>query len=74
MPRAEDIGNKIKGYRTEKNMSQQCLADKAGVTVSAIGNYEAGLRIPKDSVKVAIAEALGVGVETLFFESEIHKS
>lgn len=68
MPNANDIGQRIKVLRASKGMSQQELAEKVGTTTSAIGNYESGFRVPKDSIKAKIAKALEASVEFIFFQ------
>ncbi len=67
MPRPEEIGKKIKELRSKMGYTQQDLADLAGTTVAAIGNYEAGVRVPRDSIKIQIAKALNTTVEKIFF-------
>ena len=43
----ENIGKFIAECRKEKNMTQQELAEKIGVTDRAISNWENGLSFPK---------------------------
>lgn len=54
------IGNTIKDLRMKQNMSQQELADKAGISRISIGNYERGSRHPNSSVIQQLAKALNV--------------
>lgn len=68
MPNAIEIGKKIQTLRGLKGISQQKLAEEVGTTTAAIGNYESGLRVPKDSIKVELAKVLGSTVEFIFFE------
>lgn len=49
------------------NMTQQEVADKIGVTVSAIGMYERGERIPRDEIKIKLAELYDTTVQSIFF-------
>lgn len=74
MPTPEDVGNRITQLRKERGFSQQQLADIVGTSVSAIGNYEAGLRVPKDSIKIKISQALQASIESIFFENKLHTS
>lgn len=61
------IRNAIRRYRFEANeMTQQELADKAGVTRQAIISIESGKYSPSLELAFKIARAFGVGVEDLF--------
>lgn len=65
-------GSRIRELRTRRGLLQRELAEMAGVTESAVRNYELGLRTPRPQHLEAIARALGVdpaaladyGVET----------
>ena len=69
-----NTGELIRKYRMEKGMKQIELAEKTGIIVSTIRQYELGLRKPKiDRVKV-IADALEVPFECLLeFDTKIFK-
>ena len=53
------------------NKTQQEIADAIGVSVSAIGMYEIGERIPKDAIKVKFAKFYDVGIEQIFFAEDV---
>jgi len=57
------IGERIKAARSASMLSQQALADGAGVSKMAISKYERGLNIPGSSVLIRLAKVLGVKVE-----------
>lgn len=58
------LGNRLKQARNARGLSQQQLADLAGMTQAAVGALE--VRDSKHSTKVlALAKALGVNVEWL---------
>lgn len=59
------IGEKLKKLRGKK--SQKEVAKDVKITQSALGNYETDLRIPRDEVKMRIANYYGVSVEEIFF-------
>lgn len=61
-----DIGERLKALRGDK--TQKEVADALGLTVAAISNYENGLRIPTDAIKMRIARYYGVSVQEIFFE------
>ena len=54
------IGEKIKKFRTKKNLTQKQLASMAELSEPAIRNYELGNRTPSEKHINRIAEALGV--------------
>lgn len=53
----------LRGKRTQKE-----IAEKIGISPSALANYEAGIRIPRDEIKIRIANFYGVTVQEIFFE------
>lgn len=61
------IKHRLQKLRKMKKMTQQEVAVKIGVTVSALSNYEQGIRVPRDEVKKKIAKFYGVSIETLFY-------
>ncbi len=61
------FGNKIKTARQEKGQSQYEMAEEIGITKSALAMYERDERIPRDEVKIKIAQYAGTTVGALFF-------
>lgn len=47
--------------------SREEVAKSIGISVSALQMYENGQRVPKDEIKIKIAQYYGVSVETIFF-------
>lgn len=62
----EKIAQKLVKLRGNKTIKE--VADANGISVSALSMYEAAKRIPRDEIKVRLANYYGVNVETLFFE------
>ena len=62
---AKKIGAKLKDLRGSR--SQKEVAEAVNVTDMAISLYESGDRIPRDEVKIALAEYFGVSVESIFY-------
>ena len=60
----EQIAKKLVELRGDR--SQNEVATAVGVSVSAIAMYESGQRIPRDEIKIRIAEYYGVGVADIF--------
>lgn len=59
------IGNELKKLRGNK--TQEEIADAIGVSSAAIGMYERGKRIPRDEIKVKLANYFNASVESIFF-------
>lgn len=60
------IGEKLKELRKRNGMTQKQLADKLGVKLSTIGNWEAGYNLPKGARLVEIAKSLDCPIDYLF--------
>lgn len=61
-----EFGEKIKSKRCELKMSQQMLAEKSGLSLRTIQNYESGQRHPANVAIVKdIANVIGVSYEYL---------
>ena len=62
-----EIGARLRTIRTERGESVEYLAKSIGVSNSAIGMYEGGQRVPRDEIKIKIAEHFNMPVELIFF-------
>lgn len=60
-----DIGGNIRKYRKAKGLKQYELADIIGFSQNGLSQVEQGLRHPKLSNLVSIANALGITVPEL---------
>ena len=60
LPIDATMGERIRYYRQIAGLTQKTLAEKCGITESAIRNYELGNRIPDWETTAAIAENLEV--------------
>ena len=69
----EQIGKFIAELRKEKNMTQQELADKIGVTDRAISNWENGRRLPDLSLIKVVASELDISVAELLNGRKLNK-
>ena len=61
----DTYGGRIRILREKKGLTQQELAERCGVTRTAIVKYETNAIAPNAFVAVAIAEQLGTTVENL---------
>lgn len=65
MGRFKNLGHVIRAMRREKGWSQTELADRAGVSLAMISNYERGIREPSLSSLGSILDAFGVYLGSL---------
>ena len=63
------LADNIKRYRNKNGLSQEQLAQKAGVTYSTLAKLESGVnQNPKVKTLQGIAETLGVTIDDLMKE------
>lgn len=60
--------DKLRSLRGQKSITQ--IAAEIGLTRSAWAMYERGCRVPRDAVKVKIANHFGKTVQELFFSNQ----
>ena len=53
-----DYGKKLKEYRKERNMTQEHLAEKLGVSTTTLYNWENGVSKPREENRKALNELL----------------
>lgn len=63
-------GKKLRELRGDR--SQQETAAAIGITKSALAMYERDERVPRDEIKVRIANYFGVSLMALFFNADEH--
>ena len=51
----------LRGDRTQEE-----VAKALGISISALSMYEQGNRIPRDEIKIRMAEYYGISLESLF--------
>lgn len=61
----KEIGKRLKELRGDKTLNE--VATDVGISVSALGMYETGRRVPNDSIKIALAKYYGKTVDAIFF-------
>lgn len=62
------IGKRLVALRGSR--TQEEVANAVGVSLSAIGMYERGERVPRDEVKARLAAYYKRTVQAIFFASE----
>jgi transcriptional regulator with XRE-family HTH domain len=59
------VGNIIKKYRKDKNLTQEEMAKRLGVTAPAVNKWENGYSMPDISLLSPIARLLNISIDTL---------
>ncbi len=62
-----DLQNAVRDHRRARDLSQRALAEAAGIARQTLSAIEAGRLTPSTAVSLALARALGVSVEALFW-------
>lgn len=63
----EAVGAKLRIERRRRKETQAETAAAVGVTTASYAMYETGARVPRDDVKIAIADHFSKTVGDLFF-------
>lgn len=71
MPDRIEIGIRLRTLRISIPLSSDEVSVAIGVSRSAIQMYEAGKRLPKDTIKAKLASFYGLTVEELFFSPKM---
>jgi len=66
MDQLELFGRRVRAVRKAAKLTQEQIAEKAGVTPNFLGYIERGKKQPSLNLVFALARALNVPVETLF--------
>ena len=64
---ATRVGSTLRQLRTARGESVDDFANAIGASVSAVSMYETGRRIPRDEIKIRIADHYKTSVESIFF-------
>jgi putative transcriptional regulator len=63
--------NRIKIIRAEQNLTQQALADKMGISRSALNMIENEKTVPDGNTIALLVKALGVPANRIFFGLDV---
>lgn len=61
----ENLGTKLKAARINRNLSRKQISELTGVSVSVIGLYENGIRLPSLTILVKLATHYKVSIDYL---------
>ncbi len=70
MIREEQIGLRIRKLRIERNLTQEKLAEDAGLTKGYLSKIENSKNSPPVSTLLSLAKAMGVDINAIFSEHE----
>jgi len=65
MPEKKTIGQRMRDLRGSRPQIE--VAQAVGITAMALSSYETDKRVPRDSIKIKLAEYYKTSVESLFF-------
>lgn len=60
-----EIGNRIQKYRTQRNLTQEQVAEKAGISQKHLSRIEKGYHNPRFDMIIQVAKALNVPTDAL---------
>jgi len=63
---AKEIGERL--VKLRGTTSRDAVAKAVGISISAISMYENGERIPRDAIKIKLAEFYKKSVQEIFFD------
>lgn len=72
MAKITGYGARLRALRGDRSLEE--IAEKVGITRSALYQYETEERTPRDEYKVALAKVYGKTVQEIFFDDECHVS
>ena len=67
------IGDNIRRYRKEKNMTQAQLAQMLDVSVQAVSKWETGAGLPDTTQLVPLSQALNISIDKLLMNTDRQK-
>lgn len=62
------VGKRLRELREKKGKTQNDVAEALGVTRSAIGAYENGIRTPNPDMMIRLAQYFGKSISYIFFD------
>ena len=68
------IGDNLRELRKSKGKTVAAVAKDLGITASALSNYENNIRIPRDNIKIAIADYYKKPIQKIFFAKKTNET
>lgn len=69
----DTIGDILRELRLAKGKSVAQVANDVGITPSALSNYENNIRVPRDNIKIALADYYRKPIQKIFFARNTHE-
>lgn len=63
----KEVGKRLYSLRTNQKKTRKEVAETCGISVSALAMYEIGERIPRDEIKIRLANYYKVSIVSIFF-------
>lgn len=70
---AKEIGARLQKCREKTGKTLSETAESLGISSSALSMYETGERIPRDNIKIRLAQYYKVPIQKLFFAKNDHE-
>jgi len=70
----DTIGDILVSLRHAKGKTVAEAAKGIGITPSALSNYENNIRVPRDSIKIAISDYYKKPIQKIFFTQNAHRT
>ena len=70
----DTVGETLRKLREEKKKTIAQAAEGIGITPSALSNYENNIRMPRDNIKIAIADYYKKPIQKIFFAKKNHEA
>ena len=64
---SETIGEILKDLRLTKGKTVEEAAKDIGITPGALSNYENNIRVPRDTIEIAIADYYKKPIQKIFY-------
>jgi tetratricopeptide (TPR) repeat protein/transcriptional regulator with XRE-family HTH domain len=64
--RERGVGERLRGERQRRNLSQEALAEALGATVRSVRRWESGRALPQPHYRAAYCRVLGMAADELF--------
>lgn len=68
------IGQRLKSLRVEKKKTISEVAEAVNISPSALSMYECDQRIPRDNIKIALADYYKKPIGKIFFARTTHET
>lgn len=68
------IGDTLRELRQAKGKTVAAVASDLGITPAALSNYENNIRVPRDTIKIAISDYYKKPIQKIFFAKNTNET